>query len=155
MIEIYTDGATSSNGYEDSVGGWAYILVHNGQIFKRESGTVKPATNNQCELMAMIEACKMALTLRIGEKFTLYSDSAYCINCYKEKWYKKWKINGWKNSKNQPVSNQDLWEELIPYFESEDFNFKKIKGHSINRFNNIVDKMAVEAKNVKCDNSSV
>ena len=39
--------------------------------------------------------------------------------------------------------------------ELQDFNFKKIKGHSINRFNNIVDKMAVEAKNVKCDNSSV
>ena len=28
MIRIYTDGATSSNGKADAVGGWAYLILN-------------------------------------------------------------------------------------------------------------------------------
>lgn len=144
-MKIYTDGATSKNGSDDAVGGWAYIVVNDVEnIFLRGKGRVENATNNICELLAVINACRNVYAL--PSFFTIYSDSAYIVNCYKEKWYKKWQQNGWVNSKKEPVKNKELWEELIFYFNSNKFNFEKVKGHSGDKYNEIVDRMAVEAK---------
>lgn len=86
-MKIYTDGATSGNGYDGAVGGWAYIIVDElDQIILKGEGHVPNATNNICEMMAVIEACTEATKISAG--FTVYSDSAYIINCYKDKWYK-------------------------------------------------------------------
>ena len=149
-MRIYTDGATSNNGYDGAKGGWAWIIVkeQNKEFYIIQSGTgmAENVTNNQCELRALIEACDA------GEKyddyFDVYSDSAYCINCYQQKWYKRWQQNGWINSKKQPVANKELWELLIPYFENPKFKFYKVKGHDDDYWNNYVDRMAVEAKNI-------
>lgn len=144
-FEIYTDGAASSNGYEGAPGGWAWILLYNKQIAEFKAGHVANATNNICELMAVIDACDFLSHFTL-EKTIIYSDSAYIINCYKQKWYKKWQANGWKNSKKQPVANKELWELIIPFFENELFEFEKVTGHSNNKYNNLADKMAVDAK---------
>lgn len=104
-MKIYTDGATSGNGYENAAGGWAYIIVdHNEQIIFKACGHVENATNNICEMMAVIEACTEAAKIPGG--FTVYSDSAYIVNCCKDRWYKKWQMNGWVNSKGQTVANR-------------------------------------------------
>lgn len=147
-MKLYTDGATSNNGYEGSVGGWAYLLVNEvDNILLQASGKVVGTTNNICEMIAIIRGCSAASSF--SAFITVCSDSAYIINCYKEKWYKKWQSNGWLNSKGQPVANKELWEQLIPFFESDKFEFEKVQGHSGNHYNEIVDKMAVEAKERK------
>lgn len=152
---IYTDGATSGNGYEGAQGGSAFIIIKEGTIVHMAGWPVKNATNNICELDAIIEGCKTARTRAAVEwrdrspHFTIYSDSAYIINCYKDKWYKKWMVNGWLNSKKQPVANRELWEKLIPYFEDSRFSFEKVMGHSGNKYNEIVDRMAVSSKQGK------
>ena len=150
---IYTDGATSNNGYQDAVGGWAYVIINKTEnIMAQDSGRINEATNNICELTALINACKTADIYKTN--FIVYSDSAYAINCYKQKWYKKWQTNGWLNSKKEPVANKDLWEQLIPYFEKNNFTFEKVKGHADNKldphayWNNYVDRLAVEAKSL-------
>lgn len=143
-MKIYTDGATSKNGYEGSKGGWAWIIVDNNSIIQQGIGSAAEVTNNQCELMALIEACEAAA--KIDEYFDVYSDSAYCINCYQQKWYKKWQTNGWVNSKKEPVANKELWQLLIPFFENSNFNFIKVKGHADDKWNNYVDRRAVEAR---------
>lgn len=146
MIRIYTDGATSNNGAANAPGGWAYAVIDEEDNLRYSSnGFINDATNNICELMAIINACYAAEA--INEQITIYSDSAYIINCYKDKWYKKWLVNGWKNSKKEPVANKELWEQLIPYFENEKYNFIKVKGHATDKWNILVDKLAVEAKN--------
>ena len=143
---IYTDGATSGNGYEGAQGGWAWILLdENENIIQKGVGHLDNATNNICELAAVIDACRYATSLD-NSTFIIYSDSSYVINCYKEKWYKKWQLNGWRNSKGHTVANKELWKYLIPYFEDSRFTFEKVKGHANNKYNNLVDKMAVEAK---------
>ena len=38
------------------------------------------------------------------------------------------------------------WKSLIPFFEAENIEFVKVKGHAGNKYNEIVDKMAVSAK---------
>lgn len=147
---VYTDGATSNNGYKGARGGWAYVVLEKDKIIKEESGYVPEATNNRCELIALINACKAICN--IWGEHIIYSDSAYCINCYKQKWYKKWQQNRWLNSKKQPVANQELWEKLIPFFENPNFEFRKVEGHDTNSksqnayWNNYVDKLAVKAK---------
>lgn len=143
-MQIYTDGATSNNGYKGSKGGWAWVIVNNNCIVMQGVGSAAEVTNNQCELMALIEACEAAI--KFDDYFEVYSDSAYCINCYQQKWYKKWQTNGWVNSKKEPVANKELWQLLIPYFEDSKFNFSKVKGHADDYWNNYVDRRAVEAR---------
>lgn len=148
-MKIYTDGAISNNGQKNATGGWAFLALDDfDNEIHREKGKVESATNNICELTAVLKGCEYSLGSRAGsEKVVVFSDSAYIVNCYKDKWYKKWKENGWLTSKKTPVLNRTLWEQLIPYFDDPLFDFKKVKGHSTNQFNNIVDQMAVEAKN--------
>lgn len=152
MFEIYTDGATSNNGYSNSVGGYAWVTLKDGNFIEKGIHKIEPATNNICELLAVINACERVETdLSELDDVVVYSDSAYIINCYTQSWWKSWINNDWKNSKKQEVKNQLLWERLIPFFEDSRFTFKKVKGHSKNTdqhtyWNNYVDKLAVEAK---------
>ena len=80
-----------------------------------------------------------------NERVIIYSDSAYLINCYEQEWWVNWKNNGWRNANKKEVANQDLWWELIPYFEKFSYDFRKVKGHSTNMWNNKCDELAQKA----------
>lgn len=144
MLEIYTDGSTRNNGKGNSEGGWAYVIVNNGELDCYDSGTAAPTTNQKMELTAAIKACQFIYPTsnNIFIPITIYSDSAYLINCYKQNWWRKWERNGWKNSKNEPVANRELWEELIPYFKNTNIAFTKVPGHSGVYYNEMVDRLA-------------
>lgn len=147
MYEVYTDGATSGNGKTDAPGGWAYIILKDGQVVSQNSGNEKGTTNQRMELTAALMACKEIEAIDGFATVRLYSDSAYLINCFKQNWWKTWRANGWKNSKKEPVANQDLWEKLIFFFmKAPGYNFIKVPGHAGNKWNEYVDKMAVKAK---------
>ena len=129
-MKIYTDGATSNNGYSNAIGGWAFVIIDdNEELIYSNFGKVIGATNQQMELMALIEACKCAfmdyeekipknenLFAIDKNKYEFFSDSSYAIECYKQNWWVNWQRNGWLNAKKQPVANQELWKELILYF---------------------------------------
>ena len=147
IYKLYTDGATTGNGTEGAFGGYAWALIANDKLIREGSAGESPTTNNICELKAMINGCEEARNrIEPFDVVLVYSDSAYIINCYKQGWYKAWENNGWVNSKKQPVANQRLWKDLIPFFEDCRFKFEKVKGHSTDIWNNYVDKKAVEAK---------
>lgn len=153
MNYFFTDGATSKNGSKEAVGAWAWAQIENDEIVTSGWDYVAPATNNRCELLAVIHACTHALAQN-KLPATIYSDSAYIVNCYNQKWYKNWKYNGWVNSKREPVANKDLWEKLIPFFEDKDFIFTKVKGHNGVFGNEVVDTIAKQCitnmRNDKC-----
>ena len=150
MYELYTDGATSNNGYANAFGVWAYVIIKDVQIVYNESGqetSHELATNQRMEMTAILRGCQKIEELNAFANVKVYSDSAYCMNCFKQNWWRAWVKNGWKNSKKQPVANQDLWEQIIPYFEKyPTYDFVKVKGHSNNLMNILVDSLAVEAK---------
>ena len=147
MYKLYTDGATSNNGKEGAIGGWAYAILNDGELVGSAAEKVQPATNNICELLALIKGCKTLLPLLNELDYVeVYSDSAYCINCFEQKWYKKWQRNGWIGASKQPVKNKELWEQLIPFFDDPRFRWIKIKGHSGDQWNELVDKMAINAR---------
>ena len=68
MIEVYTDGATSNNGYENAIGGAAWVILQEYIIIDSGSKNIKNATKNICELEAIIEGCKKAEELAILEQ---------------------------------------------------------------------------------------
>ena len=147
MYQLYTDGATSNNGSKNAEGGWAYLVLKENAVIASAAEYVQPATNNICELLAILKGCNFLLPmLNPFDSVEVYSDSAYCINCVNQKWYYKWKQNGWINSQKEPVKNKELWEQLVPFFEDPRFKWIKVKGHSTNKWNETVDKMAVKAR---------
>ena len=98
----------------------------------------------------MIESLKKILEEYDGEStYELYSDSAYVVNAINNCWLEKWLMNGWKTAKGDEVKNSDLWIKLLEAREnlrgfSIEVNVIKVKGHSGNTFNELVDKVARE-----------
>ncbi len=137
-VVIYTDGACSGN---PGPGGWGSILMYKDNK-KEISGGKKDTTNNVMELTAVIEALKL---LKFKCKVSVYSDSAYVVNAFNQKWIYSWMKNGWKNSSKEPVKNKELWQELYELTKVHDVNFIKVKGHSDNEYNNRCDEMARNA----------
>ena len=72
----------------------------------------------------------------------LSSDSAYVVNCFRDRWWESWARNGWKNAGKQPVANRDLWERLIAQAQRHEVIWHKVKGHSGDTLNERVDRLA-------------
>lgn len=147
---IYTDGSCLGNGRAENCGGYAFIILNEDEeIISKFSKQELNTTNNRMEMKAVIIGISEAINCLNSNDFIIevYTDSAYIHNCRTQRWYKSWKNNGWKNSKKEPVKNKDLWEILSFFFEDKRFIFNKVKGHAGNKFNELVDTMAVAASN--------
>lgn len=148
IFEVYCDGSTRSNGQENAVGAWAYVVLCDAGKIKEVCQAVKGTTNQRMELTAAAEALEYLFYNEICipfDRVIVYTDSAYLHNCVTQKWYANWQANGWKNAKKQPVANQDLWERLIKFFDMPEVEFAKVKGHTDNQWNNYVDELAQKA----------
>ena len=152
-LEIYTDGSTKRQGPVMTFGGWSFIALRGGERIYEASGSEYGTTNQRMELLAIRNALQFAAVNRKpGEKVIIYSDSAYAINCCHQNWYRKWQYNGWTNSKGEDVANQDLWIQIIPFFDNVWFNFSKVTGHSTNYWNNECDRLAQKESQYLKDN---
>ena len=135
-IRVYTDGACSGN---PGPGGWAAIVIDDGH--ERElAGGETSTTNQRMELRAAIEGLS-AIDGR-DRAVALYSDSAYVVNCFRDKWYVRWRQNGWRNVQKKPVENRDLWEALIALAERHEVSWHKVAGHSGDPLNERADRLA-------------
>ena len=136
-IDIYVDGACSGN---PGPGGW-------GAVFSKDekettiAGGNPATTNNRMELQAAIEAIK---ALPTDFSATLYTDSQYVKNGITS-WIIGWKKRGWMNSKNEPVKNKDLWEELDSCAEKKKISWEWVKGHDGHPLNEKADMLARRA----------
>ena len=144
-VLIAADGGCIGNGKTESIGGWGAILICNG--FEIElNGAFAPATNNQAELMAVINAIEF---LKEPCNIRVISDSQYVCRGYNE-WLRGWIGNGWISSTKNPVKNKWLWERLVLSIDSgghrvENKAFKWVKGHAGHELNERVDQLATEA----------
>ena len=161
-FEVYTDGAVSGN--PGGPGGAAALIMSN--IMKKNCLITThelDTTNQRMEITGIIIALKYIINIleketiledssSFGNEINIYSDSAYCVSTFNLGWIGNWQMNGWINSKKQPVANRDLWEELLKNISIinkkylYNINFHKVKGHSNNKLNNLVDEYAVKSK---------
>lgn len=138
-VTIYTDGACSGN---PGPGGWGAVLLFKDQS-KELSGGERETTNQRMELQAVIGALG---ALKVTDwEVTVYSDSAYVVNAFQQKWLDNWQKNGWRNSKKEPVANQDLWQQLLVLTRQNRVNLLKVKGHAGDKYNERCDELARQA----------
>ncbi|MFW6009016.1 MAG: ribonuclease H family protein [archaeon] len=144
MISIYTDGSCLKN--PGGPGGFSSILIKNDKVIKQSSGNMDNTTNNQMEIMAVLNGIQTAIQCTQDKKLTIYSDSAYVINAFKQKWFLSWQKHGWTR-KGKELSNRFLWmwiyslySELIA--KGYEINFIHVKGHSGIKYNEMADKLA-------------
>ena len=147
MYKVYTDGACSVN---PGPGGWAAIFLLPSGI-KQLKGGVLNTTNNRMELQAVIEAIRKITKLRVSASvhFRIYSDSAYVVNAINQGWLKRWEKAGWTTSSGDKVKNLEQWIELASLLEKckdkgVEVSFEKVKGHSGDKYNEMVDELARE-----------
>lgn len=133
-VQLYTDGACSGN---PGPGGWAAILSFKGKE-KELSGSMPNTTNNRMELFAVISGIG---ALKEPCSVDVYSDSAYVVNAFNQKWIDNWQKNGWLTSEKKPVENTDLWKLLLQIIKikKHTLTFNKVKGH------------ADHPENIRCD----
>jgi ribonuclease HI len=132
---VYTDGACTPN---PGPGGWAWAIPGGAHA----SGFDPATTNQRMELAAALHAVQSN-----PGPVRVISDSTYVVNCFRDRWYEGWERRGWKNSKGQPVENQDLWRPLVVAYlqRAGQIRFEWVKGHSDDVMNDLVDRLASEA----------
>lgn len=147
-VRIFTDGACSEN---PGPGGWAAVFNTASKCYTI-SGNEQLTTNNRMELRAIIETFRKIVNKKKHNpdvQYDIYSDSAYVVNTINNYWIEAWQKNNWKTTKGDDVKNKDLWEELSKLRLKANklglcITLNKIKGHSGNTFNELVDKLAKE-----------
>ena len=132
-MNIYTDGACHSS---TKIGGIGVVFTKNNQIIYKFSKQFIDTTNNRMEILAIIYALH-AISKPI-DIINIYSDSQYALGCITKNWSRK--------------KNTDLWKLFDKVYSKaktlcSNIQFNWVKGHDINEFNNISDKLAVEASN--------
>ena len=135
---IYTDGACSGN---PGPGGWGAIILNEEKNETSISGKEKSTTNNRMELMAPIMALRK---IKKSSKITIYTDSTYLKNGITI-WIKSWEKNGWQSANKKPIKNKDLWVTLNELSKKYSIDWKWVKSHAGNKYNEIADRLATEA----------
>jgi ribonuclease HI len=94
------------------------------------------------EISAALQAVR-----QLDGPLLVVSDSTYVVNCFRDGWWRGWLARGWKNSQKKAVANRDLWEPLINEYrrDADRLSFRWVKGHGGDPYNDLVDRLAVEA----------
>ncbi|MDA8312600.1 MAG: ribonuclease HI [Actinomycetota bacterium] len=134
---MYTDGSCLGN---PGPGGWAWV-VPDGRF---ESGADPHTTNQRMEITAPLRALEALRADAGGGEIVVRSDSMYVVNCFLQRWWAGWQRRGWRNSQGKPVANRDLWEPLLALAldPAVPVRFQWVKGHSGDRWNDVVDDLA-------------
>lgn len=164
-IEVYTDGSVLVN--PNGPGGWAFVVVRDGDAREQVSGHSPSTTNNIMEMTAALEAMRF---IPEPEQFTIVSDSEYVVKGLAE-WVPRWKRNGWRKyappaawkqqsrvaptqqeelqllrgpgaPKPSNIKNLELWKTLDAAFDPKRMTIAWVKGHSGQAFNEIADYLA-------------
>lgn len=135
-VTIYTDGACDPN---PGPGGWAVIIL-SPEGEKTLSGKENQTTNNRMELTAAVRALQ---ALSKPSQVTLFTDSQYVQRGISE-WLPRWQARNWKRSSGK-VANLDLWQELLAAAQRHQIDWRWLRGHAGDRYNERVDRLARQA----------
>jgi ribonuclease HI len=144
-VQLWSDGSCCT---KTKVGSYAFVLVNNEDELVDEGAYAEQnTTNNRMELTGVIEGLKQ-LRLFPNLPIEVYSDSAYVVNCFLDKWYINWRRSNWISSSGKEVKNRDLWEELLSLVEDRGapVQWNHVKGHSGVHWNELCDALATQAR---------
>lgn len=130
-ISLFCDGSSLGN---PGAGGYCAILRF-GNVEKIVSGGMANATNNQMELLAVIEGLA---ALKEPCDITLISDSSYVIKGINE-----W-LEGWKRKDFAKVKNPEMWQRYVEVSKNHKVHGIWVRGHDGHVENEMCDKIAKE-----------
>lgn len=130
-ISLFCDGSSLGN---PGAGGYCAILRF-GKVERIVSGGMANATNNQMELLAVIEGLA---ALKEPCDVTLISDSSYVIKGINE-----W-LEGWKRKDFAKVKNPELWQRYVEVSTPHKVRGIWVRGHDGHPENEMCDKIAKE-----------
>ncbi len=128
-IHLYSDGSSLGN---PGFGGYCAILRYRDHE-KVVCGAQPDVTNNQMELLAVIEGLK---TLKEPCDVTITSDSSYVVKAINE-WLPNWVKKDFKN-----VKNPDLWKAYLEAAAPHRIHAVWVRGHNGHAENEKCDKIA-------------
>lgn len=138
---FYTDGSAHPNPGPGGFG--VVVLSPEGEILQTYNKGCKNTTNNAEEMKAILWAALTAY--QAGESAIIYSDSAYAINTFSN-WMYAWAKRGWIKSDGKIPENLDLVKTFYDLSSKMCITFHKVKGHNNNKFNELADKLATQAR---------
>lgn len=148
-FSIYSDGSYRPDGNASC----AYLIFSEKtkHIVKMERFVFRGRTINQMEL----EAVNKALDHKGMDYVIIYSDSVYTISSL-TLWRKAWERNNWITPAGTPVKNKELIQEIAKKMDAKKFvRFVKVKAHSGDPFNSVVDYQAASLSDEMRDNPSL
>lgn len=129
QIHLFSDGSSLGNpGY----GGYCAIIRYK-EHEKIASGALPNVTNNQMELLAVIEGLKL---LKEPCDVTITSDSSYVVKGINE-WLQNWIKKDFKK-----VKNPDLWKQYLEVAKPHKLYAVWVRGHNGHEENERCDKIA-------------
>jgi len=152
-IEMYCDGGARPTNPGTAAN--AFCVIENEELLDSDSEFHEHATNNQMELKAPINGLRLIASIfkqepkeSMPKKVLIHVDSQY-VNKGISEWIFGWIKKGWKTASRKPVKNKDLWIDLLKASEKVqkigiEVEFKWVKAHNGNKFNEMVDSMCTE-----------
>ena len=131
-IRAAADGSALGN---PGPAGWAWYVDDSSWA----AGGWKHATNNQGELMAVLQFFRA--TAHLDDDLLILCDSQYVINCV-TKWMPGWKKKGWRKADGKPVMNVELLKEIDDALVGRTYRFEWVKGHANHPLNEAADARA-------------
>lgn len=131
-ITAAADGSALGN---PGPAGWAWYIDDENWA----AGGWKHATNNQGELMAVLDLFRS--TAHVADDLHILCDSQYVINCV-TKWMPGWKKKGWRKGDGKPVMNVDLLREIDEAIVGRRYRFEWVRGHVGHVLNEAADSRA-------------
>ena len=136
-VMLFTDGSCFGN---PGPGGWA-CLLRCGSVEGELTGAEADTTNNRMELQAVI-AGLAALTEPCDVR--VVTDSQY-VQRGMTRYLVRWATAEWRNSRGEPVANQDLWEALVRESSRHEVTWTWVRGHGASAEQNRCDQLAQSA----------
>lgn len=153
-FHVFSDGAAIPN---PGAGGWGVVVYEDGAEIATACGGDPETTNNQMELVGLLNAIEKAKALPGYPAVTIWSDSQYCVKGCNE-WMPGWKAKGWFRAglnaepKNRVVMNVELWkaiDEALATTGKTVVSIRWVKGHSGVAGNERADQLAEQGR-IEC-----
>lgn len=116
MVSVYIETGYSGPAKRGMAGAWLVEYISKSELPVTRGGLLYAdiTTENEMALRLLIQAFSILKKMCCVRVVTR---CIHVLNVMQNHWIWQWQKNGWKNAKDKPVGNADLWKECAGLFE--------------------------------------
>lgn len=122
MKEVHIYLYSTIRGCRAKNGAYTYVLeteTSKGTATITKTEKVENVTAHKSVLLALVAAMKR---IRQTSYLVIYTDSNYLASNARDN-LARWKKNGWKTARGEPVKHEEEWQEIAQLIEHHSFEF--------------------------------